>query len=65
MFTDEDRKELISIFQDLTLRTVKTLESEVLPGSITHNGNKVGMTIEFRKLYPKKTQTDQQENLNQ
>ena len=52
MFTPDDRKELIGIFQQLEPEIVECLQNEVLPSSITHNGEKVGITIEFRKLYP-------------
>ena len=56
MFTPDDRKELIGIFQQLEPEIVECLQNQVLPSSITHNGEKVGITIEFRKLYPEDTQ---------
>lgn len=49
---DEQRKELIRIWNILQPRITKTLEEEVLPSSITHNGDKAGITIEFRNFYP-------------
>ena len=50
MFRPDDRKELIGIFQQLEPEIVECLQRQVIPRSITHNGEKVGITIEFRKL---------------
>ena len=64
MFTASDRKELIEIFDDMEKEASELLETDnVIPDSIllrilslrqfdsTNNGAKVGITIEFRKLY--------------
>ena len=56
MITPEDRKELIRIFEHLKPEVSECLQNQVLPSSITHNGEKVGITIQFRKLYPEDTQ---------
>lgn len=52
MYTEENRRELASIFQQLVPQVTKTLEEEVLPERITHNGQHTGITIKFRKLPP-------------
>ena len=57
MFTPDDRKELIGIFQHLKTEIVECLQNQALPSSITHDGEKVGITIEFRKLYPEDVQS--------
>ena len=57
MITPEDRKELIRIFEHLKPQVTECLQDQVLPSSITHNGENVGITIEFRKLYPKDAQS--------
>lgn len=57
MFTPDDRKELIRIFEHLKPEIVECLQNQVLPSSITHNSEKVGITIEFRKLYPEDVQS--------
>ena len=56
MITPEDRIELIRIFEHLKPQVTECLQDQVLPSRITHNGEKVGITIEFRKLYPEDTQ---------
>ena len=58
MLTTEDRKELIRIFEKLTPEVTECLQNQVLPSSITHNGENVGITIEFRKLYPEGNQNE-------
>ena len=50
MITPEDRQELIRIFEHLKPQVTECLQNQVLPSNITHNGEKVGITIEFRKL---------------
>ena len=57
MITPEDRKELIRIFEHLKSQVTECLQDQVLPSSITHNGENVGITIEFRKLYPEDAQS--------
>ena len=52
MFTTSDRKELIEIFDNMKKEASELLETDnVVPDSMTNNGAKVGITIEFRKLY--------------
>ena len=54
MFTTSDRKELIEIFDNMKKEASELLETDnVIPDSMTNNGAKVGITIEFRKLYEK------------
>ena len=50
MTTDKERQELIDIFNHLKPQVDDCLANQVLPSSITHNGEKVGITIEFRTL---------------
>ncbi len=53
MITDKDREELLKLFNKLQHEVVDLLDSnKVMPASITHNEEKVGITIEFRKIYP-------------
>ena len=54
MITDKDREELLKLFNDkIQPEVVDCLENHnVIPASITHNEETVGITIEFRKIYP-------------
>ena len=50
--THEDRKELLSILEQVYTDARKIIENDrVLPSSITFNGEDVGVTIELRKVY--------------
>ena len=49
---DEVREELIEIFEYLKPQVTDCLFNQVLPASITHNGRKAGITIQFRQLRP-------------
>ena len=53
MITDKDREELLKLFNKLQPEVVDCLDNHnVIPSSITHNEETVGITIEFRKIYP-------------
>ena len=53
MYTEDEREELIETFRKLKVSVDDCLENhKVMPASITHNGEKVGITIEFRKIHP-------------
>ena len=55
MLTPKDRQELINIFSKLKEEVTDTLKDDnVLPSSITNNGEQVGIKIELYKLYPEK-----------
>ena len=54
MYTEKERKELIKIFDELKVDVQEILEQdESLPNYVTHNSDTVGITVKFRKLYPK------------
>ena len=55
MFDDEDRKELLEIL-DEEYKDARDIISnnKPMPNSMTHNGEKVGVTIKFRKFYPER-----------
>ena len=62
MIDDKDRAELLEIFNSLVPRVRKTIQEEVMPGTISKSLERTGITIEFRKLNQKTAQgeTDEQ-----
>lgn len=54
MFTNEDRLELLEIWEKISNSATECLElHNVLPASITNQGEKVGIKIVFQKKYKK------------
>lgn len=52
MYTVDERDDLREVFDQITNMARDTLKNDnVLPAQITFNGEKVGVTIKFRKLY--------------
>ena len=53
-FDSTDRDHLLRILDTIYADARECLESDnVLPASITFNGDRVGVTIKFRKIYEK------------
>ena len=50
MFTESDREEFKEVFAQMQLEVLETLlHHKVLPGTITYNGEKVGIQVSFHK----------------
>ena len=59
MRDQEEREELISVLEKIAEMARNTLECDnVLPESISLNGNSVGITIKFRKVDLEKESLD-------
>ena len=51
MFTNEQRLELLEVWEKIRKSATDCLEfHNVLPANITHNGEEVGIKIEFHKV---------------
>ena len=63
-FSETDREELRDIFSRLSESVQQTLENDrVLPASVTHNGEAVGIKINFYKLTSMQAQAVKGEKL--
>ena len=52
MFDDEHRKDLLEVLEAIVSNARECLENHrVLPASITINRERVGMTLEMRKIH--------------
>lgn len=50
----EDRKELECLLETIYKNSKRAIIEEIMPASITLNGEKTGITIEFRKFHSKR-----------